>query len=140
MKAFHGRIRVSTRGDDEVVDLTTDLQALVRESGVGTGMATALVAGSTAALTTLEFEPGLARHDLAACLERLAPRDAPYRHEATWGDDNGHSHVRSALLGTSLALPVVDGRVPLGTWQQVVLVDLDTRPRDRVVEVTVVGA
>ncbi len=139
MKAFHGRIRVSTGGDDDVVDLTADLQALVRESGVSTGMASALVVGSTAALTTLEFEPGLARHDLAACLERLAPRDARYHHEATWGDDNGHSHVRAALLGATLALPVVEGRVPFGTWQQAVLVDLDTRPRDRIVEVTVVG-
>jgi secondary thiamine-phosphate synthase enzyme len=98
-----------------------------------------MVVGSTAALTTLEYEPGLVEHDLAAALERLAPRAGRYVHEETWHDDNGHSHVRAALIGPSLALPVVDGDLPLGTWQQAVLVDVDTRPRQRRVVVTVVG-
>lgn len=121
------------------MDLTAKLQAVVAETGVRTGQAALLVYGSTASLTTLEFEPGLAEHDLSAALERLAPRGARYEHEETWHDDNGHSHVRASLVGPSLALPIMDGRVPLGTWQQVVLVDSDTRPRSRIVHVSVVG-
>jgi secondary thiamine-phosphate synthase enzyme len=128
-----------TRGNGHIMDLTPDLQGVVSESGVRIGQATLMVVGSTAALTTLEFEPGLVEHDLVAALERLAPGGGYYRHEETWHDDNGHSHVRAALIGPSLALPVVDGSVPLGTWQQVVLVDLDTRPRNRTVVITVVG-
>ena len=104
-----------------------------------TGQATLMVVGSTAALTTLEYEPGLVDHDLVAALERIAPADGRYLHEETWHDDNGHSHVRAALIGPALALPVTEGRIPLGTWQQVVLVDLDTRPRSRTVVLTVVG-
>ena len=122
-----------------MVDLTAKLQAVVADTGVRTGQAALLVHGSTASLTTLEYEPGLVEHDLSAALERLAPRDERYEHEETWHDDNGHSHVRASLVGPSLALPIVDGRVPLGTWQQVVLVDSDTRPRTRTVHVSVVG-
>ena len=133
------RIRAETRGDDHILDLTAEVQAAVGASGVRTGQATLMVVGSTAALSTLEFEPGLVQEDVAAALERLAPRDGRYLHEETWHDDNGHSHVRAFLVGPSLALPVVDGRVPLGTWQQVVLIDLDTRPRRREVVATVLG-
>jgi secondary thiamine-phosphate synthase enzyme len=139
MIAEHRTLEVRTRGNDHVVDLTAKLQAAVAGTGVRTGQAALLVHGSTAALTTLEFEPGLVEHDLAAALERVAPRNARYEHEETWHDDNGHSHVRASLVGPSLALPIVDGRVPLGTWQQVVLVDSDTRPRARTVHVSVVG-
>jgi len=128
-----------TRGDGHIIDLTADLQAAVGSSNVAIGQATVMVVGSTAALTTLEFEPGLVDHDLVAALERIAPETGRYVHEETWHDDNGHSHVRAALIGPSLALPIVDGRIPLGTWQQVVLVDLDTRPRERTIVVTVLG-
>ena len=128
-----------TGGENEVLDITAELQDAVKASGVRAGQATLMVVGSTAALSTLEYEPGLVRHDVPAALERLAPRDGSYVHEETWHDDNGHSHVRAFLLGSSLALPVVDGRVPLGTWQQVVLVELDTRARKREIVVTVVG-
>ena len=109
------------------------------EIGVTTGQVTLLAHGSTGSLTTLEFEPGLVTHDIAAAMERLAPRDGRYAHEETWHDDNGHSHVRASTVGPSLALPVVDGSVPLGTWQQVVFIDFDTRPRRRTVHLTVVG-
>jgi len=139
MKTFTGEITRQTQGDSDVVNITDDVQALVRKSGIRAGQLTAMVVGSTAALTTLEFEPGLANHDVAAMMERIAPEDGRYVHEATWGDDNGHSHLRAALMGPSLALPVVDGQVPLGTWQQVVLVDFDTRPRQRRVVVSIVG-
>jgi secondary thiamine-phosphate synthase enzyme len=139
MIAEHYALECSTRGDDHVVDLTEQVQRAVAESGVTTGQAALLVHGSTAALTTVEYEPGLVNHDLAAALERVAPRDGRYEHEETWHDDNGHSHVRASLVGPSLALPVADGRVPLGTWQQIVLIDSDTRPRRRTVHLSVVG-
>ncbi len=128
-----------TQGDDHILDLTPKLQELVQESGVRTGMLSAMVTGSTAALTATEFEPGLVNRDLAAALEGIAPRDGTYLHEETWGDDNGHSHVRASLVGPSLSLPVQEGRIPLGTWQQIVLMDFDTRPRNRTVAVTIIG-
>lgn len=140
MTTHHDSIELSTEGDVDILDVTEALQAIVAESGIATGQATAMVVGSTAALTTLEYEPGLVNHDIAAALEGIAPRDGRYLHEETWHDDNGHSHVRASLIGPSLALPVVDGTVPLGTWQQLVLVDLDTRPRRRRVVVTVMGS
>jgi len=133
-------IRRDTQGDDHILDLADAVQDAVAASGVDTGQATLMVVGSTAALSALEYEPGLVAHDVAAALETIAPRDATYRHEETWNDDNGHSHVRAFLVGPSLALPVVGGRIPLGTWQQLVLIDLDTRPRSREVVMTVVGA
>ena len=129
----------TTRGNAQVLDLTDELQGEIAGSGIHTGQAVAMVVGSTGALTTTEYEPGLADHDLAAAFERIAAEDGRYVHEQTWGDDNGHSHVRASLVGPSVALPVVDGRVPLGTWQQVVLLDFDTRPREREVVVSVVG-
>ena len=140
MIARHHEIERETRGNAHILDLTDDVRGLVAESGIGTGQATLMVVGSTAALSTLEFEPGLVEDDIARALEGVAPTDGRYAHEETWNDDNGHSHVRAFLVGPSLALPVVDGEVPLGTWQQVVLIDLDTRPRRRRVVVTLVGA
>ncbi len=139
MTAHTFTITRRTRGNDHILDITGDLLEGVRESGIRSGQLAAMVVGSTAALTATEFEPGLVEHDLAAALERLAPRDGRYEHEETWGDDNGHSHVRASLIGPSVALPVVDGRVPLGTWQQIILMDFDTRPRERTVVVNLVG-
>jgi secondary thiamine-phosphate synthase enzyme len=98
-----------------------------------------MVTGSTGALSTLEYEPGLVEHDIAAALEKIAPRHGRYEHEETWHDDNGHSHVRATLVGPALSLPIVDGAVPLGTWQQVVLLDFDTRTRSRSIAVTLLG-
>lgn len=139
MTAEHYELECSTQGNDHIVDLTEQVLAAVAESGVATGQAAMLVHGSTAALTTLEYEPGLVEHDVAAAMERVAPRDARYEHEETWHDDNGHSHVRASTVGPSLALPIVGGRVPLGTWQQIVLIDFDTRPRQRTVHLSVLG-
>jgi secondary thiamine-phosphate synthase enzyme len=132
------RIRVRTRGDSHMLDLTPGVRELVSRHRFREGQALVFVVGSTAALTTVEFEPGLQR-DLPEALERLAPRDLLYRHEETWHDDNGHSHVRASLLGPSLAVPFAEGRLLLGTWQQVVLLDFDTRPRDREVVVQLSG-
>lgn len=135
----HRTLDCRTRGNDHIVDLTAQVQDAVQASGIVTGQAALLVEGSTASLTTLEYEPGLVDHDIAAALERVAPRDGTYVHEETWHDDNGHSHVRASLIGPSLALPIVEGSVPLGTWQQIVLVDSDTRPRSRTVHMSLVG-
>jgi secondary thiamine-phosphate synthase enzyme len=132
------RCSVTTRGNGEVLDVTGEVAEAVRGSGIANGIATVFVTGSTAALTTLEFEPGLV-HDLNAAFERLYPREMEYRHHERWGDDNGHSHVRASMLGPSLVVPVSGGQLALGTWQQIVLVDFDTRPRAREFLVQVMG-
>lgn len=139
MIAEHRVLEFSTQGNDHILNLTPDVQALVSEAGVTRGQVALLAHGSTGALTTLEYEPGLVNHDIAAAMERLAPRDGRYLHEETWHDDNGHSHVRASTVGPSLALPVVDGAIPLGTWQQIVFMDFDTRARRRTVHMSVVG-
>lgn len=139
MIAEHHTIELETEGDDHIVDITDGVQELIAQSGVTVGQAALLILGSTAALTTLEFEPGLVNHDIAAAMERIAPRDGRYLHEETWHDDNGHSHVRASTIGPSLALPIAGGQVPLGTWQQIVLMDFDTRPRRRTIHLSVIG-
>jgi secondary thiamine-phosphate synthase enzyme len=120
-------------------DITPQLQALVSESGVQTGVLTVQLVGSTGAITTIEYESG-ALSDLRRALEVLAPADADYAHNARWGDGNGFSHVRSALLKTSLSLPVVDGALVVGTWQQVVAINLDNRERQRELVAVLVGS
>jgi len=136
---FQQEFSIPTRGEGDVVDLTARCQDTVRESGVVTGLVAVFVQGSTAALTTIEYEPGVLR-DLARALAVVAPNGIPYAHDAAWGDGNGRSHIRAALVGPSLTVPVADGRLLLGTWQQVVLLELDVRPaRSRRVVVTVLG-
>lgn len=135
---YSERIDVSTQGEGNILDITEGVEGAVRASGVRDGIACAFVVGSTAAITTIEFEPGLVE-DLGRVLEEIAPRDAPYAHEARWHDDNGHSHIRASLIGPSVSIPFSDGRLALGTWQQVVLCEFDTRPRERTVVVQVVG-
>ena len=129
---------VATRGQSDAHDITGVVADAVRDSGLSSGVATVFVVGSTASVTTIEFEPG-AIADLNAVFEALAPRDGEYRHHLRWGDDNGSSHVRAALLGPSLAIPFVESRLTLGTWQQVMLLEFDTRPRRREIVVQVVG-
>jgi len=129
---------VRTRGQGDTKDLTREVAQAVTRSGAVAGVATVFVVGSTAGVTTIEFEPG-AVADLDRAFERIAPRDAEYAHHLRWGDDNGSSHVRAAMLGPSLTVPFADGRLVLGTWQQVVLVEFDTRPRTRRVVIQVIG-
>jgi secondary thiamine-phosphate synthase enzyme len=119
-------------------DITADLQTLVRDSGVQTGIMTVQMIGSTGAITTIEYESG-ALNDLRQALERVAPVDEDYAHNARWGDGNGFSHVRSAILKTSLSIPVIDGNLALGTWQQVVAINLDNRDRMRELLAVLVG-
>ena len=122
-----------------MINLTPQLLALLQASNIRNGTATLFVVGSTAGITTTEYEPGLVNHDLKACFEKIAPEEGKYVHEATWHDDNGHSHVRATLLGPSLAVPIVGGRPTLGQWQQIVLIDFDTRPRTREIVVQLIG-
>lgn len=135
----NGRLRFATKGNTHVLDITADVQREVSGGPIRNGLATLFVIGSTAGLTTTEAEPGLLTHDLKAFFERVAPEGGDYKHEETWGDDNGHAHVRASALGPSLTIPIVDGRLTLGTWQQIVLLDFDTRPREREVIVQLLG-
>jgi secondary thiamine-phosphate synthase enzyme len=132
------RLRVSTSGENDMVDLTRKTSEAVTESEIRNGLAMLFVPGSTASVTTIEFEPGLLQ-DFPKMLERIAPKDLRYEHQRAWNDDNGHSHVKAALLGPSLSVPFVQGKLVLGTWQQIVLIELDTRPRDREVVVQLMG-
>ncbi len=130
--------RISTRGDADVVDLTGRVAAAVAEAGIGEGQAIAFVRGSTAAITTMELEPG-GVHDLRALLDRLVPAEGDYEHNRLNRDTNSHAHQRASLIGPSEVVPGVAGRLALGTWQQLVLIDFDDRPRERTVIVQVVG-
>ncbi|HEX5929522.1 MAG TPA: secondary thiamine-phosphate synthase enzyme YjbQ [Solirubrobacterales bacterium] len=125
---------VSTAGDADVLDITGEVQGLVDSAGIEAGQALAFVRGSTAAISTMEFEPG-GVHDLRAALERLLPTSGDYEHNRLNHDSNSHAHQRATILGPSEAVPVLDGRLALGTWQQLVLIDFDDRPRERTVVV-----
>src|SRR5690349_21148805 len=135
MKRF--TIDVQTEGNNDIVNLSPELAAKLKGQVEGEALLHVFIPGSTAAITTIEFEPGLVKRDLPGVLQRLVPDDAHYDHEATWNDDNGHSHVRSALLGPSVTVPFSGGRLQTGEYQQVVLIDFDTRPRRRTILVTV---
>jgi len=129
-------LRFSTRGDSDVVDVTADVLRLVEEAGVEEGQVLVFVRGSTAAISTMEFEPG-GVHDLREMLERLIPTRGDYEHNRLNHDSNSHAHQRATLIGPSEAIPILDGRLALGTWQQLVLVDFDDRPRERTVVVQI---
>jgi secondary thiamine-phosphate synthase enzyme len=129
---------VSSRGKSEVLDLTKGVTGILSLSGLREGLATVFVSGSTASITTTEFEPGL-RRDIPEILERLAPEGGRYHHDETWHDGNGHSHVRAAVMGPSISIPFAEGELLLGTWQQIVLVDHDNRPRQRTIIVQLMG-
>ncbi len=129
---------VRTRGQGDARDITAEVAAAVSRAGLRAGLATVFVTGSTAGITTIEYEPGVVA-DLDAVLERVAPRAADYRHHLRWGDDNGSSHVRAGLVGPSLSIPFRDGTLVLGTWQQIVLLEFDTRPRTRHYVIQVLG-
>ena len=131
-------IELETRGHADMHDITGAIAARVGESGIKSGIVTVFCPGSTSALTTIEYESG-ALSDLQRLFDEIAPPDRDYAHNMRWGDGNGHSHVRAALLGPSLVVPFVDGDLQLGTWQQIILVDFDNRPRSRQLVVQIVG-
>jgi secondary thiamine-phosphate synthase enzyme len=132
------RREVTTKGQGDAHDIAERVAAAIAESGCRAGIVTVFVVGSTAAVTTIEFEPG-AVADLNKVFEALAPQTGDYRHHLRWGDDNGSSHVRAALLGPSLTVPFVDAELLLGTWQQIMLLECDTRPRRREIVIQIVG-
>ncbi|MFZ0052651.1 MAG: secondary thiamine-phosphate synthase enzyme YjbQ [Desulfobaccales bacterium] len=131
-------IEAETTAGTDVLDLTPQVAAKVRDAGVSAGLLTLFISGSTAALTTIEYESG-AVQDLKAAIERLFPQDLDYRHDRRWGDGNGYAHVRAAFLKPSLSIPIDQGRLQLGTWQQIVLLDFDNRPRQRLIRGQVLG-
>lgn len=125
------KLQIDSRGNNDVINITDPVAAAVRKTDVKNGVVTVFAVGSTAGITTTEYEPGLVNYDLEVAFEKIAPKNAQYEHEQTWHDDNGHAHVRASLLGPSITIPIIDGRLTLGTWQQIILVDFDTRPRTR---------
>ena len=138
MSIFSETFTLETRGETDIIDITDQIEGILDKSKLTNGTATVFVGGSTAGITTIEFEAGLLQ-DLREAFERLAPRDGYYAHNERWGDGNGYSHVRAALLGPSLQVPLVEGNLLLGTWQQIVLTDFDNRPRERKIVVQIIG-
>jgi secondary thiamine-phosphate synthase enzyme len=137
-KIKNSDLSFKTSGDTDIIDITAHVSRKVAESGLTEGQVLIFVPGSTAAVTTIEYETGVVK-DLQEAIERLTPSGIPYRHDARWGDGNGYAHVRAALMGPSLIVPLIQGRLVLGTWQQIVLVDFDNEPRDRKVLISVSG-
>jgi secondary thiamine-phosphate synthase enzyme len=129
---------VTSRGENDIVDITSDVSRAVRESKLGAGVVAVFVAGSTAAVTTMEFEPGLAK-DLPRALEVISPKEWEYEHQKTRKDGNGHSHVKAAIVGPSVVVPFQSGELMLGRWQQVVYVEFDIRPRTRRLVLQIIG-
>ncbi|MCL0035215.1 secondary thiamine-phosphate synthase enzyme YjbQ [Thermodesulfovibrionales bacterium] len=132
------RISLQTKGECDIIDITSQVEQQVAETGINNGTATLFVTGSTAGVTTIEFESGLVS-DFQSMWERSVPKNISYNHNRLWGDGNGHSHVRASLLGASLVIPFNDKRLTLGTWQQIVVVDFDNRPRPRQIILQIMG-
>ncbi len=138
MKILNETVRLKTNGAGDLIDITGEIAELLKTSKLKTGNLTVFVIGSTAAITTFEYEPGLIK-DMREVYEKIAPSNRSYHHDETWGDANGFSHVRASLQGPSLVIPFADGKLLLGTWQQVVLAEFDNRPRDRRIVVQLIG-
>jgi secondary thiamine-phosphate synthase enzyme len=132
------QIDLSTTGDGDIINITSDVQSVLSKLKMKKGVVTCFIPGSTALLTVIEYESGLI-HDLPQLLEKLVPKDGKYAHNATWGDGNGFSHLRASLIGPSLSVPFREGKMTLGTWQQIIFVECDNRPRKRTVELQFIG-
>jgi secondary thiamine-phosphate synthase enzyme len=131
-------VQLRSSKENDIIDVTKQTSDALRESGLNNGIINVFVAGSTAAITTIEYEPGL-RHDFPKMLSRIAPKDIQYRHDETWHDGNGHSHVRASLVGPSLTVPFSNSVLILGTWQQIVMLEMDTKTRERVLTMQILG-
>ena len=138
MKITSKRINFKTRGETDIMDITGEVTNAIKASEIRNGIVTIFVPGATGAVTTIEYEPGLLK-DLPAMLERIAPKEIEYEHEKRWHDGNGHSHVRASLLGPSITIPFEDGRLTLGTWQQIVFIELDNKSRSREIVLQIMG-
>lgn len=133
------KLQIKTKGNCDIINITEQVSEAIGNAGIKDGTVTVFNVGSTAGITTTEYEPGLVNYDIEAAFEKIGPRGIRYEHEETWHDDNGHSHVRATLLGPSLTVPIVDGQMTLGTWQQIILIDFDTRARTRTVICQIIG-
>ena len=138
MAVYREELRIKTAREGDIVDITNLVENVVKRSGISDGVVHVFAIGSTAAISTMEYEPGL-KQDLPEILERIAPKNIEYKHHLRWGDYNGHSHIRATILGPSLTVPIKDGRLILGTWQQIIFIELDVRARNRRIMVTVMG-
>ena len=138
MTTTNGSITLKTSARDEVIDVTEKVREIVSKSKIREGLACVFVVGSTAAITTVEHEPGLVT-DMRDAMDRLYPKNIDYEHHQRWGDGNGHSHIRASFVGPSLTVPIVDGNLVLGTWQQIVFLEFDNKPRAREITVQIVG-
>ena len=138
MGSLHRTVTFETQGNCDLIDVTGKVEEIVKESELTIGICTVFCPGSTASITTIEYEGGLLK-DFPDAMDRLVPEDIVYEHHLRWGDGNGHSHVRATILGPSLTIPFANGKLTLGTWQQIVFCDFDNRPRNRKMEVVVLG-
>jgi secondary thiamine-phosphate synthase enzyme len=138
MKVITKIVQLRSSKENDIIDFTEQTSEALKESKMENGLVTVFVSGSTAAITTIEYEPGL-RHDFPKMLSRIVPKDVQYHHDDTWHDGNGHSHVRASLIGPSLSIPFSNGQLNLGTWQQIVMLELDTRQRERVITLQILG-
>ena len=138
MSSYYDELNFKTDGEVDIIDITNDIQKIINKSKIKNGIACIFVPGSTGSVTTIEYEPGL-KKDLPRALQKIVPKGEHYDHHETWHDDNGHSHVRASLMGPSLTIPLKDGILIHGTWQQIVFVELDTRTRNRNIIVQIVG-
>ncbi|HHC19141.1 MAG TPA: YjbQ family protein [Euryarchaeota archaeon] len=138
MPVYIKEVVLNTKGEGDIIDITDIVHEAIVESNIKNGIGLVFVPGSTGAITTIEYEPGLQK-DLRSALERLFPKNIPYEHEKMWHDGNGHSHVRASFIGPDLAFPIRNGKPILGTWQQIVFLELDIRPRTRKILIQIVG-
>ncbi len=138
MSIITKKLLIKSNGENDMIDITDKVSNLTRESNLEKGVVTVFVVGSTAAITTIEYEPGL-KYDFSDMLSKIAPKDNFYKHNDTWHDGNGHSHLRASLVGPSITIPFTERRLTLGTWQQIVLLEMDTRPREREIILQIIG-
>jgi len=138
MTVLTKEITLQSRGNCDIIDITSQVAKNVEKSGINSGIVTLFIVGSTAGITTIEYEPNLLS-DFKNMWDRVIPQNIPYEHNKTWGDGNGHSHVRASVLGASLIIPFVNKQLTLGTWQQIVFVDFDNRPRSRKIAIQILG-
>jgi len=138
MAVYNSKIKIESKGENDIIDVTDDVQKVVSSSKLKEGLCNIFVVGSTATISTIEYEDGL-KHDFSKVLDKIAPKNQEYKHHLKWGDDNGRSHVKATLMGASLTLPFQNGKIIHGTWQQIVFIELDTRARNRELIVQLVG-
>jgi secondary thiamine-phosphate synthase enzyme len=138
MAVYYEEIKLTTKGENDIIDLTKNIQDIATKSRITNGIICAFIPGSTATITTMEYEPGL-KKDIPQALDKIAPKSLPYEHHNTWHDTNGRSHVKASIMGPGLTLPITNGKVVRGTWQQIVFMEFDVQPRQRKIVLQIIG-